>query len=227
MRSIVISLVLLSLSSTLIAASEPDTEKKDQPEIGRVVVMETTKGAIKLALYEKDAPITTQNFIELVKRKFYDGLKFHRVVPGFVIQGGDPKGDGTGGSEKKIKLEVSPKLKHDAAGVVAMARTNDPNSATSQFYITLAPASFLDMQYAVFGRVTEGLDVVKKIQIGDIMKTVRLIEPPKEENNKPIDENCEDANQPASDNQGKPQDQGSPQDDGQNNPQDQDDGQPE
>jgi cyclophilin family peptidyl-prolyl cis-trans isomerase len=125
-------------------------------------------------LYEQDAPITSKNFIDLVKKNFYDGLKFHRVEPGFVIQGGDPKGNGTGGSDKTIKLEVSPKLKHDEAGVVAMARSSDPDSASSQFYITLGEASFLDMKYAVFGKVISGLDVVKKIQVGDVMKTVRL-----------------------------------------------------
>lgn len=142
----------------------------------QLAVIETNKGTIKFKLYEEDAPNTTKNFIDLANKGFYDGLKFHRVVPGFVIQGGDPRGDGTGGSDKSIKLEVSPKLKHDAAGVVAMARRPDPDSATSQFYITLDAAPFLDMQYAVFGRVTEGLDVVKKIEVGDVMKSVKIVE---------------------------------------------------
>ncbi|MCL4500112.1 MAG: peptidylprolyl isomerase [Chloroflexi bacterium] len=155
--------------------AKPDSGK---PETGRWVVIETSKGTVKFALYEKDAPNTTKNFVELVERKFYDGLKFHRVVPGFVVQGGDPKGDGSGQSEKTIKLEVSPKLKHDDAGVVAMARRNDPDSASCQFYITLGPASWLDMGYAVFGRVTEGLDVVKRLEVGDVMKTVRIIPAP-------------------------------------------------
>ncbi|MEN6521222.1 MAG: peptidylprolyl isomerase [Armatimonadota bacterium] len=155
-------------------ATDTDKPKDDTPQFGRVVVMDTTKGTIKFALYEKDAPITTKNFIELVERKFYDGLTFHRVEPGFVIQGGDPKGNGTGGSDKRIPLEVSPKLKHDAAGVVAMARSSDPNSATSQFYITLDKVAYLDMKYAVFGRVIEGVDVVKNIKIGDVIKTARI-----------------------------------------------------
>lgn len=146
----------------------------DKHETGRTVVIETNKGTIKFALYEQDAPITTANFVGLVEREFYDGLKFHRVVPGFVIQGGDPRGDGTGGSDAKIKLEVSPQLKHDAAGVVAMARSQHPDSASCQFYITLDKISHLDMNYAVFGRVTEGLDVVMDIKQGDVMKTVRL-----------------------------------------------------
>jgi len=150
-------------------------KKKTGAKMDRVAVIETNKGTIKFRLYEKDAPITTKNFIDLANRKFYDGLKFHRVVPGFVIQGGDPLGTGMGNSGKHIKLEVSQKLKHDAAGVVAMARSPDPDSASCQFYITLAPAPNLDMGYAVFGRVTQGLDVVKKIQVGDVMKTVRIV----------------------------------------------------
>jgi len=183
------SVLLIMITAVLVTAVLAATEKpkESQPETGRWVVIETKKGTIKFALYEKDAPITTKNFIELAERKFYDGLTFHRVVPGFVVQGGDPSGDGTGRSDKSIKLEVSPKLKHDAAGVVAMARRQDPDSATCQFYITLGPQPFLDMQYAVFGRVTEGLDVVKKIEKGDVMKSVRVVPPPKKE--KPAEEN--------------------------------------
>ena len=172
---LVAALLVMSISAFAAEAAKSDSAK---PVTGRWAVIETNKGTIKIALYEKDAPITTKNFIDLANRKFYDGLKFHRVVPGFVIQGGDPQGNGTGGSDKTIKLEVSPKLKHDAAGVVAMARSNDPDSASSQFYITLDPAPFLDMKYAVFGRVMSGLDVVKKIEVGDVMKTVRIIAAP-------------------------------------------------
>ncbi len=173
-----VALAAVISTSTTFAAETP---KEEKPETGRWAVIETNKGTIKFALYEKDAPITTKNFIDLANSKFYDGLTFHRVVPGFVIQGGDPNDDGTGGSPNKIKLEVSAKLKHDAAGVVAMARTADPNSASCQFYITLDAIPYLDMNYAVFGRVVEGLDVVKKIEIGDVMKTVRIVDPPKSE----------------------------------------------
>lgn len=141
----------------------------------RTAVIETGKGTIKFELYEDLAPITTANFIELAGRNFYDGLKFHRVEPGFVIQGGCPLGNGMGGSDKKIQLEVSPNLKHGDAGAVAMARSSDPNSASSQFYITLGPAAFLDNNYAVFGRVTEGMDVVNKIRVGDAMSKVTIV----------------------------------------------------
>ena len=140
----------------------------------RTAVLETSKGTVRFELYEKDAPITTSNFIELAEKNFYDGLKFHRVEPNFVIQGGCPQGTGTGGSGKNIKLEISPNLKHGDAGAVAMARSAQPDSASSQFYITLAPTPFLDGNYAVFGRVTEGLDVVRNIRVGDTMNSVRI-----------------------------------------------------
>lgn len=140
----------------------------------RTAVLDTTKGVIKFELYEDLAPVTAQNFIELTERGFYNGLTFHRYEPGFVIQGGDPRGNGTGGSGKTIPLEVTPQLKHDAAGVVAMARSSDPNSASCQFYITLKAVPFLDMNYAVFGRVTEGLENVEALRAGDKMTSVTI-----------------------------------------------------
>ena len=137
---------------------------------------DTTKGPIVVALAEDDAPLTTANFIELAQEGFYDGLTFHRYEPNFVIQGGDPDGNGMGGSEKTIPLEISPKLRHDSAGVLAMARSSDPDSASSQFYFTLAPASFLDDGYAAFGKVTSGLDAVLALRKGDKMNTVTISE---------------------------------------------------
>lgn len=150
----------------------------------RQAIIETNKGTITVELYSDKAPITAGNFIDLVERGFYDGLKFHRYEPGFVIQGGDPRGNGTGGfvdpqtgRERRIKLEVSPDLKHGDAGALAMARSQDPNSASCQFYITLGPAAFLDMNYAVFGRVVSGLDAVKQLRAGDSMTSVKIAEP--------------------------------------------------
>lgn len=139
----------------------------------RIAVIQTNKGTIKFELYEKRAPITTSNFIQLAESGFYDGLTFHRLEPGFVIQGGDPKGDGTGGSDKTIRLETHSDLTH-VKGAVAMARSSDPNSASSQFYITLEDAHFLDENYAVFGQVVEGTDVVQSIQVGDKMLKVSI-----------------------------------------------------
>lgn len=147
----------------------------------RIAVMNTSKGEITIELFVDDAPITTANFIDLVERGFYNGLTFHRYEPGFVIQGGDPVGNGTGdfkdpttGRKRTIALEVTPALKHNAAGMVAMARSQDPNSASCQFYITLAPASFLDMKYAVFGRVTTGLDNALNLRKGDTIVSIAL-----------------------------------------------------
>jgi peptidyl-prolyl cis-trans isomerase B (cyclophilin B) len=154
---------------------------KEKAMANRKAIMETSKGDITLELYEDKAPVTAGNFIDLVERGFYDGLKFHRYEPGFVIQGGDPRGNGTGGftdpatgRERTIKLEVSPELKHGAAGAVAMARSQNPNSASSQFYITLGPAAFLDLNYAVFGRVTEGMDAVNQLRAGDTIKSAKI-----------------------------------------------------
>ena len=144
--------------------------------MARTATFETTKGVIVARLDEEDAPITTANFIELAQKGFYDGLTFHRYAPGFVIQGGDPSGNGTGGSGKHIKLEVSPKLKHDAAGVLAMARSQAPDSASAQFYFTLDAAPHLDMGYAVFGRVISGLDAVLALRQGDRMSKVTISE---------------------------------------------------
>ncbi len=122
---------------------------------------------MKLELYPEAAPITVQNFIDLVKKGFYNGLTFHRVISGFMIQGGCPKGDGTGGPGYHIKGEfsqngVSNPIRH-TRGVISMARAMDPNSAGSQFFIMHADAPHLDGSYAAFGKVVEGMDVVDEI----------------------------------------------------------------
>lgn len=166
----------LCLITTAFAAKDADP----------VVAMETNKGTIKVQIYKHEVPKTSENFLDLVGKNFYNGVTFHRYEPGFCIQGGDPKGTGEGGyidpkthQERTIALETSPamvaenpKLKHSQAGVIAMARTQVPNSASSQFYFTLAPASFLDGQYAVFGKVVDGLPVVLELRKGDKMTKV-------------------------------------------------------
>ena len=124
-------------------------------------------GVIKLELNSDAAPITVANFEKLVKEGFYDGLIFHRVIAGFMIQGGDPTGTGMGGSEEEIKGEfaangVNNPISHKR-GVISMARTQNPNSASSQFFICHADATFLDGQYAAFGYVVEGIEVVDEI----------------------------------------------------------------
>ena len=124
-------------------------------------------GTIKLELDEGTAPITVENFVKLAQDGFYDGLTFHRIMDGFMIQGGDPAGNGTGGAKEKIKGEFSgngvPNPISHVKGVISMARSNDPDSASSQFFITVADATFLDGSYAAFGRVTEGMEIAEKI----------------------------------------------------------------
>jgi peptidyl-prolyl cis-trans isomerase B (cyclophilin B) len=132
-----------------------------------VVIEMENGGIIRIELCPEAAPITVKNFESLVSEGFYDGLIFHRVIKGFMIQGGDPLGNGMGGSEKKIKGEfrsngVNNPLRH-TRGVISMARSYDPNSASSQFFIMHADAPHLDGQYAAFGRVVEGMDVVDEI----------------------------------------------------------------
>jgi peptidylprolyl isomerase/peptidyl-prolyl cis-trans isomerase B (cyclophilin B) len=130
-------------------------------------------GTIELELYPDLAPITVANFKKLADKKFYDGLTFHRVEPGFVVQGGDPNGNGSGGPGWTIKGEFST-AKHHVRGTLAMARTPDPDSAGSQFYICLAPAPFLDGKYAIFGQVTKGMELVDQIKVGDKMTSVTV-----------------------------------------------------
>jgi len=127
-----------------------------------IVTIETDKGTIKAELYEDKAPITAANFIKLAKSGFYNGLILHRVIKGFMIQGGDPTGTGSGGSKDTIALETHQELNH-ADGAVSMARTNDPNSASSQFFICDGAQPHLDGNYAVFGQVIEGIDAVRAI----------------------------------------------------------------
>ena len=124
-------------------------------------------GTITLELDGTAAPITVENFVSLAKDGFYDGLTFHRIIDGFMIQGGDPAGNGTGGSEKTIKGEFSANgVENDIShvrGVISMARSGDPDSASSQFFIVHQDSTFLDGQYADFGHVTEGMEIVDAI----------------------------------------------------------------
>ncbi|MBR1384536.1 MAG: peptidylprolyl isomerase [Ruminococcus sp.] len=157
-----------------------------------MIVIEMENGKkIKIELFPEVAPLSCANFEELVEKGFYDGLTFHRVIEGFMIQGGDPLGNGTGGSEYTIKGEfamngVPNPIKH-TRGVVSMARSANPNSASSQFFIVHKDATYLDGQYAAFGNVVEGMDVVDEIAsaktdrydkplLPQIMKKVTIVE---------------------------------------------------
>ena len=122
----------------------------------------TNMGEFQVKLATKEAPVTCANFIKLAKEGFYKNCTFHRVIDGFMIQGGDPTGTGTGGPGYTINDEFSPKLKHDSAGVLSMANAG-PNTGGSQFFITLAPTEWLNNKHAIFGKVIKGMDVVQKI----------------------------------------------------------------
>jgi cyclophilin family peptidyl-prolyl cis-trans isomerase len=145
------------------------------PSKNRIAVIETNMGNMEFELYEDKAPITSKNFIALSNRGFYDGLIFHRVVKGFVIQGGDPTGTGTGGSGNTIPDEFSPDLKHDSLGILSMANSG-PNTGSSQFFITLAPESHLDGKHSIFGRLIKGEDVLLAIGSVEVDQNDRPIE---------------------------------------------------
>ncbi len=130
----------------------------------RKIKFTTNKGEFIAEMFEDKAPKTTKNFIDLVEKGFYDGLIFHRVIDGFMIQGGDPTGTGMGGPGYEIDDEFGPGLQHDDEGILSMANAG-PNTAGSQFFITLAPTPWLDGHHAVFGKVVEGMDVVRQIGV--------------------------------------------------------------
>jgi cyclophilin family peptidyl-prolyl cis-trans isomerase len=134
--------------------------------------IKTKRGDIVFTFYANDAPNTVASFVKLAREGFYDGLTFHRVEPGFVIQGGCPLGTGTGDAGYKLKAEFN--ARPHVKGTVAMARAQSPNSAGSQFYICLGVASFLDRQYTVFGQVTSGQDAVDSVRVGDVMEKVTI-----------------------------------------------------
>ncbi|MGB8965145.1 MAG: peptidylprolyl isomerase [Candidatus Cybelea sp.] len=132
----------------------------------------TAHGDIVFTLFPDDAPLHSAAFLKLADAGFYDGLTFHRVEPGFVVQGGDPTGDGTGGPGYQLKAEFNPRP--HLRGTVAMARSSRPDSAGSQFYICLDDARFLDGQYTVFGQMTEGFEALDAIKRGDVMTNVKV-----------------------------------------------------
>jgi cyclophilin family peptidyl-prolyl cis-trans isomerase len=128
----------------------------------RIAQVQTNQGAFSIELFEDKAPKTTQNFIDLTEKGFYDGIVFHRVISGFMIQGGCPSGTGTGGPGYNIPDEFHPELKHTEAGILSMANAG-PNTGGSQFFVTLDATSWLDGKHAIFGKVVDGMDVIRTI----------------------------------------------------------------
>jgi len=153
------------------------TEKKmtEEKSKDQIAVIETNMGTIKFKFLKDKAPKTCENFIKLTEKGFYDGTIFHRVIPNFMIQGGDPEGTGTGGPGYHIKAEFND-TKH-VPGIVSMARSMDPDSAGSQFFICVAAVPHLDGQYTAFGKVIEGYDVVEKISKVKTLPGDKPVEP--------------------------------------------------
>ena len=171
---------LLMLAAALVACAEPTPDLAD----GLYVQIDTAKGRMILRLEPEKAPIAVMSFVGLTEgtidndvspgRPYFDGLTFHRVEPGFVIQGGDPNGDGTGGPGYRFPNETHPDLLHDGPGVLAMANSG-PDTNGSQFYITMDATPFLDGGYTVFGRIVEGQEIVDSTEVGDEMREVTIL----------------------------------------------------
>lgn len=180
-------LLLFAIGAALVACSSGSSPEPSSSEPGRYsapppvtidvarsyrATIVTSKGTMEVALDAKAAPVTVNNFVFLARERFYDGLTFHRVESGFVIQGGDPRGDGTGGPGYTIADEASG-LRHED-GAIAMAKSAAPDSAGSQFYITLGAQPDLDGRYTVFGKLTSGGDVARAIAKGDAITRVTI-----------------------------------------------------
>jgi len=176
----IVSIVLISLFSVSLfsftSMKSPITNANIQ-DYENIVYMKLKDGMVVIELFPDKAPKHVEQIKRLARSGFYDGLTFHRVIDGFMAQGGDPKGDGTGGSGKKIPAEFS-KVPHKR-GILSMARAQDPNSADSQFFIVLKDSPFLDGQYTVFGRVISGMEFVDKIKKGNPSQNGTVINPDK------------------------------------------------
>ncbi|MFV0414902.1 MAG: peptidylprolyl isomerase [Chthoniobacterales bacterium] len=140
------------------------------------IIFKTDKGDIKATVFASETPLTAASFLNLAKRGYYNGLTFHRVIPDFMIQGGDPTGTGTGGPGYKFGDEIRPNLKHSKPGILSMANAG-PGTNGSQFFITHVATPWLDGKHTVFGEVTEGQDVVNKISGGDKITSIEILDP--------------------------------------------------
>lgn len=167
MKKIVMCLTLALVFMTAACAAGSFWDfKKDEGEskvANRIAVFDTNMGEFEIELFEDKTPITTKNFIDLAQEGFYDGVIFHRIIDGFMIQGGDPTGTGMGGPGYTIEDEFTPELTHESEGILSMANTGRPHTGGSQFFITLAATPWLDGHHTVFGKVVKGMEVVREI----------------------------------------------------------------
>ena len=164
--AITIVLALVSISGGPTAMASEATQANDL-----AAVITTTKGDIRVTLFPAEAPLTVANFVNLAQRGYYDGLKFHRVLANFMIQGGDPTGTGSGGPGYQFADEFSRSLRHDSAGTLSMANAG-PRTNGSQFFITHGPTPHLDDMHSIFGKVSSGQDIVDAIAQNDVMTTI-------------------------------------------------------
>jgi peptidyl-prolyl cis-trans isomerase B (cyclophilin B) len=160
----------LALAITALPAQSEESMKDIR------IIVKTDKGDIEGVLYPSKAPVTVANFLNLAKRGYYDGLKFHRVIPDFMIQGGDPTGTGSGGPGYRFEDECTPELKHDKPGIFSMANAG-PGTNGSQFFITHVPTPWLDGKHTVFGSMTKGQDIVNAVAQGDKIKSIEILDP--------------------------------------------------
>ena len=165
-----ILLAALALAITALPAQSEESMKDIR------IIVKTDKGDIEGVLYPSKAPVTVANFLNLAKRGYYNGLKFHRVIPDFMIQGGCPLGQGTGGPGYRFEDECTPELKHDKPGIFSMANAG-PGTNGSQFFITHVPTPWLDGKHTVFGSVTKGQDIVNAVAQGDKIQSIEILDP--------------------------------------------------
>jgi len=170
------TMALLAASAMTSYAADDKATGGEKPKIpdGLTAVIATSKGEIRIKLFPDEAPLTVANFANLAERGFYDGLKFHRVIKDFMIQGGDPAGNGSGGPGYKFKDEFSPKHRHDGPGVLSMANAG-PGTNGSQFFITHKETPWLNDKHSVFGRVVSGQEVVNAIQQNDVIRSISIV----------------------------------------------------
>ncbi len=170
MNKTLILLTAFALAMTALPAQSEDSMKDIR------IIVKTDKGEIEGVLYAEKAPVTVANFLNLAKRGYYNGLKFHRVIPDFMIQGGDPTGTGSGGPGYRFEDECTPDLKHDKPGIFSMANSG-PGTNGSQFFVTHVATPWLDGKHTVFGSVTKGQDIVNAVAAGDKIVSIEILDP--------------------------------------------------